>query len=1147
MTAVLQHAPREATSAPAAARCSGAPRGLLLRKCACGGAAGSGGECKQCRRKRTGGIQAKLRVNQPGDAFEQEADRMAEAAVSGGAPAVSGHRATAVQRRGAGAAPAEAPGFVRGGPRDPSQPRDQGTRLGHDFGNVRVHADARAGASALAPATGPRFPLQRQDHVASQGPLAPRSSWGACCRGQMAGRFGMRADDARLFREADGSGGTVTHAPPVVHQALRSPGRPLDEATRAFMEPAFGRDFGHVRVHTGDLAAESARAVSARAYTVGGDIVFAEGSYSPSAADGRRLLAHELAHVVQQGTAGPTPLAPRDAAAPRQATAAVSLRTAAGSSVSPLLQRACAVTVEELGECTDGGARSVFDLAKTSESLVLFEKECDLNPGYADAFGRIASALPKDVRVVIHGFSSDQETADFACQRAVVARAELLRHGVEASQIDGLSYHSGVAGAPESHRSVVVERVATLVKQKRAATCEETREQEGPPQAAVREGGGKEVRDLPGRAGPAYRRPGWQGVGQVGVVRVCETGTKPEQCGARLRQAPSTEAGVPYVHLDENAKVFIVAENRKECWLYVSVTSEKHRGSFGYVSTHLVWRNLPDPHAVLYYVGKPGLGLQSVVENHPQYGAYDIRTGDDARSLVMAVLLANEEDPRTKGHVYLNQAKLADAKDPGIGERFKDRLDEYRRVLRPILQSVELQLGTKIWLPGEQYVDALKGKGVVPTRAGWKNALIGVAKGIGGFLAGLAEGFFSSIIDVFVGLYDLVKSVISLAADLVSGEALRKAKAFYDAVDEMSADELLEMLKGALVALASAMGDMVNDFVNRWNAKNVYKQWHFRGYVVGYILAEVLMAIFTGGAATAAKVLGKLGKVGKALLKILEAVFGTVDKVMDKIPGRRRRAEADPDVHKGDSPDKARELPFALSLAKAIAEGHDSKDSPPLAVIASLLPLRARYRWIKGFAARPKSPGHYRIVMLASEYELDSDYTSPVDEEFAEAGKKGTPTDRPEGTHKQIEADTARVKFVHDRGLERGKIRAVQDGLSPDVPGTGRSWENPYEFDGPYGRGIDDIMFDKQGNPVIVEYKGGRSELNGDQMQQSWVCRKIRQLRAVNDPMADTLEAAMRKNKLTGRVYRTPVDEKGDVGETFLDGGPRPYSGRCPP
>jgi hypothetical protein len=90
--------------------------------------------------------------------------------------------------------------------------------------------------------------------------------------------------------------------PPIVHEVLRSPGQPLDAATRAFFEPRFGYDFSQVRVHTDAKAAESARAVNALAYTVGRDVVFGAGRYAPGTTIGRRLLTHELAHVVQQSS-----------------------------------------------------------------------------------------------------------------------------------------------------------------------------------------------------------------------------------------------------------------------------------------------------------------------------------------------------------------------------------------------------------------------------------------------------------------------------------------------------------------------------------------------------------------------------------------------------------------------------------------------------------------------------------------------------------------------------------------------------------------------------------------------------------------------------------------------------------------------------
>jgi len=88
--------------------------------------------------------------------------------------------------------------------------------------------------------------------------------------------------------------------PSVVDEVLRSPGQPLDAASRAFFEPRFSYDFSRVRIHTDARAAESASAVNALVYTVGRDLVFGAAQYEPQTSAGKRLIAHELTHTLQQ-------------------------------------------------------------------------------------------------------------------------------------------------------------------------------------------------------------------------------------------------------------------------------------------------------------------------------------------------------------------------------------------------------------------------------------------------------------------------------------------------------------------------------------------------------------------------------------------------------------------------------------------------------------------------------------------------------------------------------------------------------------------------------------------------------------------------------------------------------------------------------
>jgi len=111
-------------------------------------------------------------------------------------------------------------------------------------------------------------------------------------------------DQTGMLQRKDVGLAEVNGAPPIVLDVLNSPGRPLDAAARAFLEPRFGRDFSGVWVHTDARAAESARAVNALAYTVGRDVVFGAGQYAPSSVEGQRLITHELTHVAQQNGSG---------------------------------------------------------------------------------------------------------------------------------------------------------------------------------------------------------------------------------------------------------------------------------------------------------------------------------------------------------------------------------------------------------------------------------------------------------------------------------------------------------------------------------------------------------------------------------------------------------------------------------------------------------------------------------------------------------------------------------------------------------------------------------------------------------------------------------------------------------------------------
>ncbi|NDJ79273.1 MAG: DUF4157 domain-containing protein [Chloroflexi bacterium] len=194
------------------------------------------------------------------------------------------------------------------------------SRFEHDFSQVPVTAKPPAALQAKTPVNAPGDIWEQEANRVAEHLLhrpAPATH---------------QAHSALQVERAEPNDLRPVAAPSVTHDVLRSPGQPLDGATRAFMEPRFGRAFRHVRVHTGSKASESARAMNALAYTWQNDIVFGAGQYAPHTPRGQRLLAHELTHVVQQqeqSSASNTlmPIIQRQASQPAQSPTQVSRGT----------------------------------------------------------------------------------------------------------------------------------------------------------------------------------------------------------------------------------------------------------------------------------------------------------------------------------------------------------------------------------------------------------------------------------------------------------------------------------------------------------------------------------------------------------------------------------------------------------------------------------------------------------------------------------------------------------------------------------------------------------------------------------------------------------------------------------------------------
>ncbi|MBK8965757.1 MAG: DUF4157 domain-containing protein [Lewinellaceae bacterium] len=221
-------------------------------------------------------FQPKLTINEPGDRHEQEADAMAERVMR-----------MAAAPGGAGEAPENGGALPI-------------TGIQRKCANCEAEDKLQRQEQEEQEA-----PVQRKAfQINGNQPIAIQRKCADCATEEDVQRQEMGDAEHPLMRKAEGGGYTAS---PQLQSELHSSkggGSPLPGQTLASMNQAFGADFSSVRIHTDDRASEMSQGIQAKAFTHGSDIYFNRGAYSPESSEGKRLLGHELTHVVQQGHAG---------------------------------------------------------------------------------------------------------------------------------------------------------------------------------------------------------------------------------------------------------------------------------------------------------------------------------------------------------------------------------------------------------------------------------------------------------------------------------------------------------------------------------------------------------------------------------------------------------------------------------------------------------------------------------------------------------------------------------------------------------------------------------------------------------------------------------------------------------------------------
>ncbi len=280
--------------------------GMLQRQCACGQHTSAGGECEECKQKREGTLQrAAIRpspvhdvppivhktLHSPGQPLNAGTSPFMKPRFGHDFSAVRTYTPTILQTK-----------------LSVNEPGDAYEQEADHVANEIIHTSERRHEQAAALGAGPQRVVQRacsdcqeDDEKMAEGGLALDDD----LESGIGGLVGAPLTFVQTKRV--GAQSTVPLAPELEKSiaTLRGAGKPLEADTRRLFEPRFGYDFSSVRVHADAIAAQTAEQIGAWAYTVGNDIVFGAGQYAPGTRAGQHLLAHELTHVVQQDHARP--------------------------------------------------------------------------------------------------------------------------------------------------------------------------------------------------------------------------------------------------------------------------------------------------------------------------------------------------------------------------------------------------------------------------------------------------------------------------------------------------------------------------------------------------------------------------------------------------------------------------------------------------------------------------------------------------------------------------------------------------------------------------------------------------------------------------------------------------------------------------
>lgn len=406
--------------------------------------------------------------------------------------------------------------------------------------------------------------------------------------------------------------------------------------------------------------------------------------------------------------------------------------------------------------------------------------------------------------------------------------------------------------------------------------------------------------------------------------------------------------GEPYgVSTAAEVNVLFRGKEDKKGWLRIQMVATNE---VGWIQKQFIQiipvDTLLDSYTKKFYYVKSGDTFETNIAA-TEYSQYKVKTGDDYRTIAQAFHLLNQQSDHHTGIVIKDADQgLLSALELG----YKASIDPAFVEARSLYKKLFLTENHIVRLPSENYIRLQQELGNLSKRSDFMNATIDVVDavteilaGAAGLVVGIIEGLLRAIYDALEGIVDLISTIIGTVKDLITGELFDKMKSLYETIVGF-ADLEFEDLKKVMYAVLGNIGTAIQGIIENWKTASAFEKGRVIGIVIGAILLEILVAIFTGGSVTLAKWAGKLGKLGKVLTKIAELGDDMRKALKKKMPDRFKKGDYDKD---NDNDGENWQRWALLQQARTTATAMDVNQASELELLGALTAQASLYPKLK--------------------------------------------------------------------------------------------------------------------------------------------------------------------------------------------------------